>query len=835
MSSREARVAQRRSLSTEVPRVNLILTQQTESKRSNNSEGHSQLQSNNLDASRRSKGSVGSGVVPLDTMMEQQDGSGGNNNDGSWRSGNSKGSRRSKNNNGSNNNMNNNDGSWRSGNSKGSRRSGNSKSSGAKEALPPGQSTDQRSSSANTAGPFVTPKNPFADDNDSTSDNSDNDANNEGGQLTPQDIEEWHSASNSKGTNSMGGGDSLQDFTGDGSLASIEEGKQSGNNSVNSRGSKGSFGAGKNNLGNLNTTRRSGSQGSSTRPQDMVNSAFTANTTSSDDTRPISNVNNNNNNANNNAMNDNQGGGGNEDGSTPKKPIKPYYNLSKPEERQNFMAIMSGNQGDIPGAAGGDANNVNDGGTNNNNGNNDDFVPAATLPSSAPPIIDESPEARAARESMLQKQWSMGEGNLTNQNNNNASQSPLFPEDGGGDSRPPTYRPRNGAIVEEYGDDESRRGSKESIGIGSSFSKPNMNEGGEHYASMQELLDDENNNRFDDENKRNRSRMDKVCGPKQSRRRKITLLAFICCIFIAIIVAVVVVFLLQDKSGEEDKTGVKNTPNTPYGKEDLPSRPPGSGPGAPTSNGGGGGSQIGLTFKVPTLSPSPTTSPFPTDSPTKSPITYLDSLLQELDGKGIAGGSVPPTSSPVGAATIIDTDINADSSNLDGAIQKDDNINDQVSWPNDNPPYDTQPTFSSTNGKLEVTLHLGVSGTNFNNTPNFISESMGFEGNIIGYFGCVHDTTTTNDGIVYDNMEALSKRCDEQPAASSGGRRMDEVGIRMGGPTLRVTPGDELIIHLYNDMPQETCKTTENIGFWNDFHQPMNTNIHVSTILLFLW
>ena len=112
---------------------------------------------------------------------------------------------------------------------------------------------------------------------------------------------------------------------------------------------------------------------------------------------------------------------------------------------------------------------------------------------------------------------------------------------------------------------------------------------------------------------------------------------------------------------------------------------------------------------------------------------------------------------------------------------------------------------------------------------------MGFEGNIIGYFGCVHDTTTTNDGIVYDNMEALSKRCDEQPAASSGGRRMDEVGIRMGGPTLRVTPGDELIIHLYNDMPQETCKTTENIGFWNDFHQPMNTNIHVSTILLFLW
>ena len=62
----------------------------------------------------------------------------------------------------------------------------------------------------------------------------------------------------------------------------------------------------------------------------------------------------------------------------------------------------------------------------------------------------------------------------------------------------------------------------------------------------------------------------------------------------------------------------------------------------------------------------------------------------------------------------------------------------------------------------------------------------------------------------------------------SGANMCEDVNIMMGGPTLRVKPGNALIIHLLYDMPKEMCKTTGNIGFWNDFHQPMNTNIHVS-------
>jgi len=119
-------------------------------------------------------------------------------------------------------------------------------------------------------------------------------------------------------------------------------------------------------------------------------------------------------------------------------------------------------------------------------------------------------------------------------------------------------------------------------------------------------------------------------------------------------------------------------------------------------------------------------------------------------------------------------------------------------------PFDPQPTFRSSNGKLEVSLHIGAIGKNFN-TPNDFKFSraagggdVGFEANGIGYGGC------------YGN-----KRCD------------DDVFKKMGGPTLRVKPGDDLIIHLHNDLPPEKCKTSDDIGFWNKYHQPSNTNIHV--------
>lgn len=125
-----------------------------------------------------------------------------------------------------------------------------------------------------------------------------------------------------------------------------------------------------------------------------------------------------------------------------------------------------------------------------------------------------------------------------------------------------------------------------------------------------------------------------------------------------------------------------------------------------------------------------------------------------------------------------------------------------TSWPT---PYDPQPTLSSSDGKLEISLHLGVTGEDFNSTPNFVSERGGFEGNVLGYSGCF-----------------------------SSGERCEDVNIIMGGPTLRVKPGDDLIVHLYNDMPEEKCKTTDNIGFWNDFHQPMNTNLHVGIMSCFL-
>ncbi|CAB9519189.1 Multicopper oxidase mco [Seminavis robusta] len=120
-----------------------------------------------------------------------------------------------------------------------------------------------------------------------------------------------------------------------------------------------------------------------------------------------------------------------------------------------------------------------------------------------------------------------------------------------------------------------------------------------------------------------------------------------------------------------------------------------------------------------------------------------------------------------------------------------------VSFPT---PFDPQPTLTSSNGKLEVTLHMGPTGEAFG-TPNFVStqaEGGGFEANVLGYSGCY-----------------------------SNGERCQDSSIQMGGPTLRVKPGDDLIIHLYNDMPAEKCKTSGNIGFWNEFHQAPNTNLHV--------
>ena len=145
---------------------------------------------------------------------------------------------------------------------------------------------------------------------------------------------------------------------------------------------------------------------------------------------------------------------------------------------------------------------------------------------------------------------------------------------------------------------------------------------------------------------------------------------------------------------------------------------------------------------------------------------------------------------------------NKDPADEDEVAKAKDEAKTASTWPT---PYDPQPTLSSSDGKLEISLHLGVTGENFDSTPNFVSEREGFEGNVLGYSGCF-----------------------------SSGERCEDVNIMMGGPTLRVKPGDDLIVHLYNDMPEEKCKTTENIGFWNDFHQPMNTNLHVSIMSCFL-
>jgi len=56
---------------------------------------------------------------------------------------------------------------------------------------------------------------------------------------------------------------------------------------------------------------------------------------------------------------------------------------------------------------------------------------------------------------------------------------------------------------------------------------------------------------------------------------------------------------------------------------------------------------------------------------------------------------------------------------------------------------DPQPTLSSADGKLEISLHLGATGQNFG-TPNFVSsrnliEGNVFEGNVLGYAGCFSD------------------------------------------------------------------------------------------------
>ena len=111
-------------------------------------------------------------------------------------------------------------------------------------------------------------------------------------------------------------------------------------------------------------------------------------------------------------------------------------------------------------------------------------------------------------------------------------------------------------------------------------------------------------------------------------------------------------------------------------------------------------------------------------------------------------------------------------------------------------PGDIQPVFSSNNGKLEVSLHIAK--TDFESTE---AEGGGFRSNVIGYHGCYAD------GLA--------------PCPGSKPLR------HMGGPTLRVKPGDDLIIHLFNDLPEENCKTKDDIAWWNRFHSITNTNIHV--------
>mmetsp|Transcript_37535 Transcript_37535/g.82199 ORF Transcript_37535/g.82199 Transcript_37535/m.82199 type:complete len:827 (+) Transcript_37535:177-2657(+) len=111
-------------------------------------------------------------------------------------------------------------------------------------------------------------------------------------------------------------------------------------------------------------------------------------------------------------------------------------------------------------------------------------------------------------------------------------------------------------------------------------------------------------------------------------------------------------------------------------------------------------------------------------------------------------------------------------------------------------PGDIQSVLYSKDGKLEVSLHIAV--TDFEST---MADGGGFESNVVGYYGC------------YANGQV---RC----AGSAPAKHM-------GGPTLRVKPGDELIIHLFNDLPKEKCKTKDDIAWWNQFHAITNTNLHV--------
>jgi len=108
------------------------------------------------------------------------------------------------------------------------------------------------------------------------------------------------------------------------------------------------------------------------------------------------------------------------------------------------------------------------------------------------------------------------------------------------------------------------------------------------------------------------------------------------------------------------------------------------------------------------------------------------------------------------------------------------------------PPFDPQPTFSSSNGRLDVALHIGV--TDFESTE---AVGGGFESNVIGYRGCYG-----------------SERCG--PSSK----------LLMGGPTFRVKPGDEIRVRMYNDLPEEKCKTYDAIEWWNRFHAAMKTNLH---------
>eukprot|EP00571_Detonula_confervacea_P006561 CAMPEP_0172330912 /NCGR_PEP_ID=MMETSP1058-20130122/61649_1 /TAXON_ID=83371 /ORGANISM="Detonula confervacea, Strain CCMP 353" /LENGTH=1542 /DNA_ID=CAMNT_0013048149 /DNA_START=153 /DNA_END=4778 /DNA_ORIENTATION=+ len=176
--------------------------------------------------------------------------------------------------------------------------------------LEAGQDTAQVSASSNRAGPFIK-KNPFEDDDDDDDDGDD--GLDEEGPLTPQDIEEWHSAN----TGSISANNSLNSFEEQGSGGNTNTNNSNNHNNSESRDSFDPTSVPKGNSNNNNT-----------RDKQLASSAFTTVTTSSMDTDPVTN---------------------------PQKK-KGYYNLSRSAERDKFMEVMNGNGGSAGDNGGGGGN-----------------------------------------------------------------------------------------------------------------------------------------------------------------------------------------------------------------------------------------------------------------------------------------------------------------------------------------------------------------------------------------------------------------------------------------------------------------------------------------------